>query len=267
MLLKITSSCNMMCPHCLDKCVPGEQHMDVKTFERAVDFAHNSGVRVVCVTGGEPSLNPMWYDMLNLVASEFMIATFVTNGEWLGTDKEEKVLELVRKHKNIKIQITSIRGLYRLHDETLPKVERFKRILKDEKIKHVLKCDTDKLNMLALGRAGENEEILKQTYENPNTMSCLAAALVSAQLPFKDAIHTLEMKGKFCHPLVDWQGKLHWSESTLCPHFATLDMKDEEIWEKARTWRPCCKCEDTKKLMEKTDPKYVAARMILGIGT
>jgi len=239
--------------------------MSMETFGKAVDFALKSGVRIVCVSGGEPSLNPNYAEMLRTCAEKFMISTFITNGEWLGTEKEDVVLDILKKHTNLKVQITSIKGLYRLHEETVKKVDAFKQRLKDAKLKHALTFDRDKLFMVALGRATEHEDIMKQTLEHMNSMSCFASALVSAQLPFKAAIDTLEMKGKFCHPLVDWKGNIHWSESVLCPHFANLDEDIEVIWKKANEWRPCCKCADVKKLLANTDPKYIGARILLGI--
>ena len=75
----------------------------------------------------------------------------------------------------------------------------------------------------------------------------------------------MESRGKFCHPLVDWQGSLHWAESWLCPAFAHVTEDNATIAEKAHTWRPCGLCAGYRKLLANNEPKYLLAKLILGV--
>lgn len=266
MLFQITNSCNMMCPHCMDRCVPCNQNMTMETFDKAKEFAHLSGANVILISGGEPSHNTLFMHFARVCASEFMLVALLTNGEWLGGACEKEIVELLKSHLNVSIQFTNVKGLYRNYYDTESKIDTFKKVLRGNGLKHRMEVARRIESMLALGRATEHEEILQAARDDPNTMSCFSSALVSAQLPYKDAVNKLEDMGKFCHPLVDWQGNLHWSESVLCPSFANVSEPFEVVCEKAHGWRPCCKCEDFKKLVAKTDMKYVMARHILGIG-
>lgn len=266
MLFQISNSCNMNCPHCLDSCVPCNEHMSMETFDKAIEFATvKTCAAVALISGGEPTHNPLWEEMLRKAADSFMHAVLVTNGEWLGSEKENALISVLKDCSNVSVQITSVKGLYRLHEETVKKVQTFKMRLRDMNLKQRLSFWTEKLNILALGRAAENVEIMKMSEEHGFTMSCLTPALISAQLPLEDAIGMLERKGKFCKPLVDWKGDIHWSESVLCPHFGSVYDDYSEIREKAFRWRPCGKCADYRKLLAKTDPAYMSAKKVLGI--
>ena len=265
MVLQITNSCNMMCPHCMDSCVPCDKHMSEETFEKAKHFAHQSGSRVVLISGGEPTHNPLFGMFTRECAKEFPIVAFLTNGEWMGSDKEREVVDILKSHGNVSIQLTNVKGLYRKYEETEKKVEAFKKVLRDNGLKHRMTVADRIESMVSLGRATEHDEIMEEARHSMNTMSCFASALIAAQLPYVRAIDNLEHRGKFCHPLVDWQGDLHWSESVLCPRFANISEPFDVICDKANKWRPCCKCADFKKLVSKQDEKYKIAMAILGI--
>lgn len=239
--------------------------MTEETFEKAKYFANQSGSRVILISGGEPTHNPLFGKFTRDCAKEFQIVAFLTNGEWIGGEQEKEVLDILKSHDNVTIQVTNVKGLYRKYEDTEKRVDEFKKTLRDNGLKHRMAVADKIEGMLALGRATEHEEIMQEARNNPNTMSCFASAVVAAQLPYKDTIANLEGRGKFCHPLVDWQGNLHWSESVLCPSFANVSEPFNIICNKAQMWRPCCKCEDYKRLASKTDAKYVFARHMLGL--
>lgn len=249
----------------MDSCVPCNQHMTEDIFDKAKEFAHKSGAKVILVSGGEPTHNPLFGQFTRDCANEFSLVAFLTNGEWIGGEQEEEVVDILKCHRNVSIQITNVKGLYRKYEDTEKRVEEFKNVLRENGLKHRMTVADKIEGMLALGRATESEEIMRLAMSNPNTMSCFASAVVAAQLPYKETIANLESRGKFCHPLVDWQGNLHWSESVLCPSFANVSEPFDVICEKACKWKPCCKCEDYKRLVAKTDAKYSLARHILGI--
>jgi len=267
MLFQITNTCNMGCPHCLDKATCEPMHMGMDVFNKAIMFAKQSGARVVLVSGGEASLHPHFAEIMVRCCSAFEIVSLVTNGEWLGDSaKENAILFMLRQFPSLTIQITSVEEFYKRHNETLALAKTFALRLKKWGLKGRMVVCTEPLQLKALGRAAESKELTERALKAEGTMSCFASALVSAQLPYLKTIENLESRGKFCHPLVDWQGKVHWSESWLCPHFGDV-MKDSfaELEEKARKWRPCCGCADAEKLRNNKSEKYMVAKAILGL--
>lgn len=266
MLIALTNTCRMGCPHCLQCATPDPQHMSWEHIERSRDFDRWAGAQVVLLSGGELTEHPKWTHAVDLFASSgFLRVILPTNGMWIGTSKEDEMFALLRTHQNIRLQVTSVPGLYPLHKQTLEGVSRFKLRLRDAGLKRRLSFETKIESMIELGRACDHEPSRKAAQEDPRkTMSCLSSAVVSAQVMFKDAIKVMEPRGVVCHPLIDWQGNLHWSESWLCPSFASIDEEFEEIGRKAHEWRPCGKCAGFRKFIESTDEKYALGKIILG---
>ena len=62
---------------------------------------------------------------------------------------------------------------------------------------------------------------------------------------------------------INHKGEIAWSESTLCPGFATVNDKFEDIVKKAKEWSPCRKCKGWDKVKNSTDPTYIRGRAIL----
>lgn len=272
MLLGITNTCHMGCPHCFQCSTDAPQHMDQKTFEMAFNFIKWSGAKIILVSGGEPTTHPKWKDVVSrfLADKSFFSVILLSNGSWLGdgTGTEKEIVNLLEEHDNFHVQISSINGIYKSHERTVKEVRRF--FGSDGRtgtgIKRRVSFETGPLHMIELGRAKDNEEVVKAARSDPaSTSSCFASALVSAQTEFRNAISILEIRGKFCHPLIDWKGNLHWSESWTCPSFASVFESFEEIGRKAHEWRPCGKCDGYRKLKERKELAYVMARQILGI--
>lgn len=267
MLLDITNSCHMGCPHCLQCATPEPQHMALETVERAYEFALKAKVTCIGISGGEPTENPDWSRIVRKFASGFLSVSFITNGAWLfDQTKTEEMISLLKEFKNIGIQISSFRGLYKDHEKTCEAVEMFKKMLKKNGLKHRLYFENDikVLHMLSLGRAKEHDEYLQQSAaDTANTTSCFSSAFAALQCQkLSDVIDALEHRGKACHPLVDWKGNLHWSESWLCPSFANIHEPYKDIERKALAWNPCGQCADYQKLLRHQGEKYLMAKLL-----
>lgn len=245
MLIQITNTCHMGCPHCMDRATPDPQHMPWPLVERSVAWAQSLGVRTMLISGGEPTCHPEWKRILDYCAERFVFVIVPTNGAWLETPIEDDITDLLRKHTNMRFQISSFPGL-------------------------------------SLGRACDDPALVCLAETAAGTTSCFSSALVAAQRPLREALAIMESRGKFCHPLVDWQGSLHWAESWLCPAFAHVTEDDATIAEKAHTdiprgpsgrvakraqcgVRPCGLCAGYRKLLANNEPKYLLTKLILGV--
>lgn len=243
--------------------------MTWETVERAYEVAGLANVRCIGISGGEPTENPEWSRIVRKFASNpsIMSVSFITNGAWLfDPAKTEEMIFLLKAFPTVAIQISSFRGLYKDHEKTCEAVEGFKKLLKSNGLKHRLYFENniDILHMLSLGRAKEHDEYLQQAAaDTTTTTSCFASAFAALQCDkLSDVISALEKRGKVCHPLVDWKGNLHWSESWLCPSFANINEPYKDIERKALAWNPCGQCADYKKLINHQGPKYLMAKTL-----
>ena len=280
MVLQITNTCSNACPHCLQNSTPEPQHMTTQLFYNVMRFVKYAGSRTLLISGGEPTAHPDWYQFMLQACSDMMkhhhcsVVILATNGAWLRNHDvsiENKVRTLIETNPNLIVQVTSIEGIYPDHQKTVDEFRRFKMSLYDLHRSRI-SLITELTGIIALGRACESEKYLSSSQKSSTTTSCFPSAVVAAQTDFKSAIDVLESKVKLCHPLIDWQGKLHWSESWLCPSFGQIPSEEsfdesvfDDIAEAACVWRPCGKCPGYKKLLENNYPKYVIAKHLLGI--
>lgn len=281
MLIQITNNCNMGCPHCLNKSgqIGDTVNMQRWTFLSSLEHAQRNNASIILISGGEPTMHPNWYDFVRIALSgcyDFKEVLLVTNGSWVGTDVEECVTDLLTNEPMFSVQITCIKGLYKMYDALVPKlndyIERLKKLEKKPGMLHdrVHLCIDVPIHYVSLGRAAENEKFRKlASLDMSTTTSCFMGALLGAQLSprlrYSDVIEILESRGHYCKPRINYRGEIGWSESALCPNFASVFDSNEEIFTRCSEWRPCGRCADYVKLLENPFPKYVEARNILGI--
>ena len=243
----------MGCSHCMQNSTEDPQHMSMEIVKRTVKFAEWSHAFAILISGGEPTEHPKFFEIAKMF-SKFECVAIISNGDFISDpDKTAKMKELLKRN-NFSMQITSISGIY-------PRQVDLKAL---EALPHTV-SHTEGINMLSLGRAATSPKYSEIAKTTNGTTSCFATALTFAQLPYVFALKNIEMRGKMCHPLIDWKGNLHISESWLCPSFANIFEDFTSIADKAHNWRPCGKCADYQKLLKKNDPQYLQAKQILGI--
>lgn len=278
MLLQITNNCDNNCPHCLQACVGPKhnEHMSQGVFYNSLALFRKLGANVIIISGGEPTLHPKWDEWTREALRVAAHVCITTNGNWLipetNTSTAGTIVDLLRENRGrVSVQVCSDPMWYPNHENIIAGYKRFTERFPD--VVKFVALETKVEHMLSLGRAASNPDCLETAKKDKtSTTSCFMGALVSAQTDFKTTVCTLESRGKFCKPLIDWEGGIHWSESHLCPaffkipsHLAMDDAMFDQISEAAHAWRPCGKCADYKKLLNNNYPKYVIAKKILGI--
>lgn len=273
MLIQITNKCLMGCRHCLNNSTPDGGHMSLSTWNMCVKHAKDVETKVVLISGGEPTEHPNWDLIVEEACKNFWHVVITTNGMWIDTPKEAVMLDILRKHDNCSAQITSNGVYYPRHDQMCTTIRKFKQRLKNSPLREMrtsefnpidVCIDTD-IRLVPLGRAATDEMCLRLwESDHTATASCLMGALVAAQIDYKSAVAILERRGYFCRPRINYKGEIAWSESALCPGFATVNDTFEDIVKKVKVWLPCCKCRGWDRVKNSTDPKYIQARAILG---
>ena len=264
MLLQITNRCRMACPHCMDNADPNGPMMSMDTCQKAVAFAKDGGARLLIVSGGEPTEHPQLFDICRLISHAHLNFSLCTNGMFMGDPRKEWALEKVtRLGGYCGSQLYTNPKWYRLHRQTIEKYESNRAKYESWKI---LLDTTDIRAMKDIGRAKDNRQALAEAEASPYHNSCLSACLTLAQAANpKDFFNLMFMQTRFCTPMVDCMGKVHMSESWLCPSCGNVNTDSKEaIWLKMRQFRPCGGCIGCRKYLTENSPKMAMARRLLG---
>jgi hypothetical protein len=82
----------MRCAHCGFDCSPDKgSHMSIQTVTEAINFIHdNDGDEFITIGGGEPTINPNFFKILDKCVDNFSTVSMVTNGK--ATTKAWKLI-------------------------------------------------------------------------------------------------------------------------------------------------------------------------------
>lgn len=248
MIINITQHCTLRCPHCMQNAGPErKEFMSKEMFYEALKFAKNIGSNVVMISGGEPTSHPDFFEFLEaLVKSDFISMSIISNGTFLRDHAfTEKFAGMVTSREGLLVQISSFKGLYSNYDDV------HKPNLKALRLfgKKAVVCDNPgDIRMKPLGRAcsGEWYEEAKRVNGFP---SCANAALILAQTKVIHGIGIgalLEQFGRFCLPIVSWDGSIRLGESEQCKVIANISEPISHINQKLFSFRPCGGCDSYK---------------------
>lgn len=263
MLIMITNKCNENCPHCMECSNPQGAEMQESTFANAMKFADFIGSNVITLSGGEPTMHPLFYDLckkINFIHKKLF--TICTNGTWFSCEAICERIKIVRRFEYcMGVQVYSNKRFYKDYEA----------VKAHEQLFRSLGCifeETEIVAMKDLGRAKGNEEAQKMNAESRYFQSCLNASLAAKQVQ-RPKQYGLSLEGvsrQFCHPMVDFNGNVHLSESWLCPSVGNVDTdKFADIWHNIQTFKPCGKCNDYKRFMQTSRPDLTRAKILLGL--
>ena len=286
MLIMITNKCFENCPHCMECSNPNGQHMNIETFRRAIVFANFIGSNIITLSGGEPTTHPDFFmfckALNNVYKKPFSV---VSNGTWClniwGTISmeceadefieqlkytPEKIERQIRRMCSdfkyfVGMQVYSNKLFYKDYEAIKSKEQYFKSF--GTKIQFE---ETPIRSMQDLGRARTCDVAQKMCDESKYHMSCLNATLIAKQITNpKDYGKTIEMQAhQFCHPMVDFNGDVHRSESWLCQSVGNVNTDTfSDIWDNIKAYKPCGGCKGCQKFNTSEDPRIVMARNII----
>lgn len=263
MLIKLTSKCSMMCPHCMEDAQETGQVMTQETFRQAVKFGAYIGSGHFVLSGGEPTENEHIAEMCNyLDKATDSTFTIVSNGMWLKNEEKRNVVEYITELENyLGMQVYTNKQWYKDYDYVVSHKRAY------EQYRKVIVDIDSPIFMQDLGRARSNPKAQREMEQNPYFMSCLNTSLYAIQIANPTSFGvTMSLHRHFCKPSVDCEGNVHMSESRLCPAVGNVNTDSfADIWQRMRTFRPCGQCRQYKKFMESTRPDIAAARALMGV--
>ena len=263
MLIKLTSKCSMMCPHCMEDAQETGLMMTLDTFKQAVKFGTYIGNAHFALSGGEPTENEHiaemceWLDMAT--SCNF---TIVSNGMWLKDEaKRQQVGRICHLNSYLGMQVYTNKQWYKEYDYVVNHKREF-----DKYNKVIVDIDSP-IFIQDLGRARTNADAQREVEQNPHFMSCLNTVLSAIQIANpKEFGITMMLHRQFCKPSVDCEGNVHMSESRLCPSVGNVNTDSfADIWQRMREFRPCGHCKQYRKFLDSTRPDIAAARKLMGL--
>lgn len=106
--LTINRACNLSCKWCYAQKVNRDNNMDLNTAKRLVDISYDIGVKNIKLIGGEPTIYPYFFELLEYIMKYHIGITIVTNGIKLANKEFCKTL---KKYNYFKINLgISIKG-------------------------------------------------------------------------------------------------------------------------------------------------------------
>lgn len=273
MIIDITNNCDIQCPHCMQRSEPGNHlMMDMATFILAVNFANNLKATAIMLSGGEPTLHPQlraFVEILQESKKEFptRVVFLLSNGSFLlDDDKREIIRKLIIDNKLNSIQITSVPRLYKNWRDVHEAYKQHK----DEFKGKIMLFSDDITRMKDLDRAHDNKDIFRDDFDNSLYPSCFNGfSIIKQSGTIDDFDDTSIYMQRFCSPVVDYKGYIHVSESVCCPSFGHVYNcvydNGKSIFNKMKNGKPCGKCYNYKKFMQRNDRRALLIKRMLHI--
>jgi hypothetical protein len=241
----------------MDDAKPTGRDMTFETFKNVVDFFNNSGSFEFIITGGEPTENPEFWDMLeyaaNNIPSDRLIVdgmpipapfcghiTVTTNAMNLVNNPEayNKIKYFKERYggKKVMFQVTSV-------DEYYPiKIDKNDPIFS---LDTVILC-TEIEAMYPMGRARDNN----LPWQSKCSKCFNIRSTVRSTKSLSRSQLILNMRAKFCTPQIDIDGGIKLGESLLCPVVSNIYKPMNQIVEDICNFR-CSNCNMVNKQLPK----------------
>lgn len=143
----LTDDCNLRCAHCY-RDERNNEFIDPTLFYRLIDEAIEIGVKIIDLTGGEPTMHPRFIEFVEYAGDKGLEVHVCTNGVLLS---DKKMLDLLKKY-NIRCNISMdgvtesvvslIRGTF-----VLKQISDVLDLLRENGIDFVLRFSLNKINI------------------------------------------------------------------------------------------------------------------------
>lgn len=204
-----------MCSHCMNSSNVKGKHMTMETLIRAVRFANDHQVKMLIISGGEPTYHPEFKEFMDYVTRHFHgMITVTTHGMYVAEPNGTAWFE---QYPQVMFQITNDERYYPkpLPDEAEQLCKPFK---------NVVICEAIGGEIYPQGRA---LRYLNVTYKKSKCKGtkCFNLRSISHHVStynLTQVIEMLEGAGKFCTPSIKTNGSIAMGESELCPSIGNV---------------------------------------------
>lgn len=122
---ELTHTCNLKCKHCCNSTRNDMATLSSVAIDKFQSIASEYGLTNSVLTGGEPTMHPDFWEILDCVA-RYGSVVVTTNGTYL---KSEEYIEIIEKYPNVFLQV-SLDGFSKKSNDTIRGVGTFDRVMK-----------------------------------------------------------------------------------------------------------------------------------------
>ena len=250
MTIRIINKCQNSCLHCMEESSPTRTEiMSFETFSKTLEFIDSTITDNINISGGEATLHPQILLFLEEACKLNKTIYLLINGLFLKANIElrNKIFILMSKYRNLRLQVTSIKGLYSnfIHrseiEPILKKLSIYKKI--EDRILFVHKLE---YGVIPVGRAKEHmEQINKISFiaMDRTVPKCFNPYNIIAQLgnkigsDIRGVIDYLKMSSttSLCVPLIKENGDMIFGEYEACNvvwnvHDSSCEIKVKDLF-------------------------------------
>lgn len=247
MLVQITNNCTEMCPHCLHDSRPGDFHMTIDTYEKALQFMNVIPSMTLVISGGEPTTHPKFFEFLNIAKKKLdgLPIAIASNGTFLFNDDfTNRLIDFVYQANqyamvgSVTIQISVFEGLYKDRDAVLANMYKL------DKIKNYVILESGKINGIhGLGRAKNNPDLADLIVKKPRTIGCINSVSIFRTDPMTRMV--MSSVNYPCKPFVNYKGDVHGGESIFCKSYGNVNTDSfVQIMQNLSNFKPCGGCSE-----------------------
>lgn len=244
MTIRIISTCQNECLHCMQESSPSRTEiMSLDTFMKTLNFINSTVTTTINISGGEATLHHEILLFLEKACETKKLVFLLSNGLFLRDNIElrNKIFSLMLKYKNLRLQVTSIKGLYNnfIHkneiEPLLKKLPMYKEIERNILFSHKLEY-----GVIPIGRAKKHiEQINKVSFVAMDRAApkCFNAYNILAMLGDKvssdinGVVNYLKMNSNtsLCVPMIKENGDMVFGEYESCNYVWNVHNQSTEI--------------------------------------
>lgn len=114
MAIELTDICNLSCKHCYRQAGYKGKYIDFKKLKEIILQMKEKGLKLVEVTGGEPTLHPQFSQIIQFLCDNLSLVAILTN----GTNITDEMMEVFEKNKGkIMVNISLDSSSAEFHDK------------------------------------------------------------------------------------------------------------------------------------------------------
>lgn len=266
MTIRIISECQNQCLHCMQESGPSRNEvMSFDTFKKSLDLFSDTISTSINISGGEPTLHPYILYFLDEACKLNKIVYLLSNGLFLRDNPllRDNIFLMMSKYKNLKLQITSIKGLYNnfIHEDDINPMLNNMPIYRT--IKHnILFIHELTFGVIPIGRAKDSiTQIEKFSFiaNNRQVPKCfnpynIIATMRKPKLDIIFIINHLKLNSKtsFCFPLIKENGDVVFGEYESCNFVWNVHNSNQDI-EYEKILGPCGSCYSNQTQIDYAD--------------
>lgn len=189
--------CNENCSHCMVNATPDGPHMSASTFVKALHFAKFNKQKIISISGGEPTLHPEFFKLMNILFTTIknmeVGVVLESNGWWIEDENmKNRISRILDNDQVLGMQISTNKKYYPNYEKIMSHQRDFENL--HSKIKFTADWQGVDTHLKYMGRA-KNLMKKEDVTGLPNCMNWVSYALNLNNLLIPKIMHNVATLG------------------------------------------------------------------------